>query len=106
VLLCGYTDDGESATLAVASLMLNIRPASSAGGGSRSTQGGEGPGPVPVEVARGIPMCRALFAPAKFKGCVRSLVKDAKAACRKQVRSRRGQARCVRRVRRISRRYL
>jgi hypothetical protein len=97
VLLCGYTDDGLTNTLAGASLVLDIAAASPTGGNSR---------PIPVEVARGIRMCRALFAPAKVKGCVRDLVKDARAACRKQLRSRRGQARCLRRVRRVSRRYV
>jgi hypothetical protein len=106
VLLCGYTDDGLTNTLAGASLVLDIAAASSTGGDSRSTRGGDRSGPIPVEVARGIRMCRALVAPAKFKRCVRDLVKDAKGACRKQLRSRRGQARCLRRVRRVSRRYV
>ena len=106
VLLCGYTDDGLTNTLAGASLVLDIAAASSTGGDSRTTRGGDRPRSIPIEVARGIRMCRALFAPAKFKGCVRDLVKDANAACRKQLRSRRGQARCLRRVRRVSRRYV
>jgi hypothetical protein len=106
VLLCAYTDDGLTNTLAGASLVLDIAAASSTGGDSRSTRGGDRPRPIPVEVARGIRMCRALFAPAKFRGCVRDLVKDARAACRKQLRSRRGRSRCLRRVRHVSRRYV
>ena len=107
LLLCGYTDDGLTNTLAFGSLILDIAPASSAGGDvPRSTPGADRSRPIPVEVARGIRMCRALFAPAKFKGCVRNLVKDARAACRKQIRSQRGQTRCLRQVRRVSRRYV
>jgi hypothetical protein len=100
VLLCGYTDDGLTNTLASASLVLDIAAASPTGGDPRSNR------PIPVEVARGIRMCRALLAPAKFKGCVRDLVKDARAACRKELRSRRGRARCLRQVRRVSRKYV
>jgi hypothetical protein len=97
VLLCGYTDNNHGQTMARASLTLEIAAA-------RSGQEVQRPGSVPQEVAKGIRLCRALFAPSKFKGCVRNLVKDANAACRKQVRSPRGQVRCLRRVRQVVRR--
>jgi hypothetical protein len=74
VLLCGYTDDGLTNTLARASLMLNIAPAS---------------------LAQELRDCRT-------KRCARAAIRRAKRGCR-QYASHRRQARCLRRVRRIVR---
>jgi hypothetical protein len=86
VLLCAYTDDGETTTLARASLLLNIARAASRP--SRLTQDVRG--------------CHALFAGAGERRCVRRAVKRAKARCRRY-ESRRREVRCLRKVRRIAR---
>jgi hypothetical protein len=93
VLLCGYTDDGLTNTLAGASLVLDIAPASQ--GGSRR------PSP-PVEAGQGIRSCLALLAPSEAKGCIRGAVKRANARCRR-LRPRRARTRCLRAVRRVAR---
>jgi hypothetical protein len=75
VLLCGYTDDGLTNTLARASLMLNIEPAS---------------------LAQELRSCQT-------RRCVRAAVRRAKRECRSYASNRR-QTRCLRKVRRVVRR--
>jgi hypothetical protein len=89
VLLCGYTDDGETQTMAYASLLLRINAASA-------------PSP-PVQLARAIRSCHALLGGAGEKRCVRRAVRRAKAGCR-HYRSHRRSARCLRNVRRVAHR--
>jgi hypothetical protein len=91
VLLCGYTDDGAAATLAGASLMLDIKPAASGR-------------PSPPEYAtRGIRSCRALLSGAQARSCIRKILRKANARCRR-LPSRPARARCLRAVRRAERR--
>jgi hypothetical protein len=77
VLLCGYTDDGATHTLAAASLMLQIQPAGS------PTSEPRGWRYIPAEVRKGKRSCRALFAPSKADDCIRRLVRDANRYCRR-----------------------
>jgi hypothetical protein len=108
VLLCGYTDDGETLTLAGASLMLNIKaaPASQPGGGSGPPSSSGPPKsrpPSPPEYARqGIKSCNVLMTGADAKSCVRMIVRKANAKCRKLHHSRRARKSCLRAVRRVS----
>jgi hypothetical protein len=92
VLLCGYTDDGLTTTLAQASLLLDIKPASAA----------RRPSP-PVELRGAIRSCHALLSGAGSRRCVRAAVKRARAGCRRYPSHRR-EARCLRKVRNIERR--
>jgi hypothetical protein len=98
VLLCGYTDDGLTNTLAGASLLLDIAPASSTGGDSPSSQRGSGRPSPPVEAVQGIRSCLALLTPSQAKGCIRGAIKRANARCRR-LRSGLARARCLRAVR-------
>jgi hypothetical protein len=95
VLLCGYTDDGLTTTLAMAQLTINIQSGSSASA--------ERPVNPPVQVRRDIRVCVALLGKRGARGCIRSAVKRANANCRHRYRSHRRQARCVRSVRRVAR---
>ena len=98
VLLCGYTDDGATATMAGASLLLDIKPAASTQPGG----GGASGAPSPPEYARqGIVSCRALMSGSDAKSCVRDIVRRANARCRR-IHSRRGRKRCLRAVHRVS----
>ena len=91
VLLCGYTDDGETNTLARASLTLDI----AAAGSGR-------PSPA-TEAGQGIRSCLALLGPSQARGCVHGAVKRANARCRR-LQPRRTRTRCLRAVRRVARR--
>jgi hypothetical protein len=118
VLLCAYTDDALTNTLAGASLILDIKPAPSSpgGGGSGPGEGGSGqPGgdsgqagdrsrpPSPPAYARqGIRGCRALLGGVQAKRCIRGIVRRANARCRR-AHSRTARARCLRSVRRVAR---
>jgi len=93
VLLCGYTDDALTNTLARASLVLDIAPAARAPSGRPSP---------PVEAGQGIRSCLALLAPSEARGCIRHAVKRANARCRR-LRPRRTRTRCLRAVRRVAR---
>jgi hypothetical protein len=97
VLLCGYTDDGATLTLATASLVLDIKPAPSspAGSGSRSQS-------PPVYTVHGIRSCRALLAPTDAKRCIRDIVRQANRRCRR-LHTRHARVRCLRAVRRARR---
>jgi hypothetical protein len=89
VLLCGYTDDGATNTLAGASLVLNIQPASPAG--RRAT--------IPEEARAGVRSCRALLA--RPGSCIRRVVRQANARCgRLPIQGRR--TTCLRAVRRVA----
>jgi hypothetical protein len=115
VLLCGYTDDGLTNTLAGASLLLDIAPASSTGGDSPSTggdspstpssQGGSGRPSPPVEAAQGIRSCLALLTLSQAKGCIRGAIKRANTRCRR-LRPALPRARCLRAVRVRSQRLI
>jgi hypothetical protein len=94
VLLCGYTDDGETHTLARASMVLNI-------GSGSSSQGRSGRPSPPVEAVQGIRSCLALLTPSQARGCIRGAIKRANARCRR-LRSRPARTRCLRAVRRVS----
>ena len=96
VLMCGYTDDGAALTLTGARLMLNIRPASAAHGGTRQ------PSP-PAYTRQGVRACRALLAGRDARSCIRDIVRKANVACRR-LHSRHGRAQCLRDVRRIAKR--
>ena len=95
VLLCGYTDDGAALTLSDAQLMLNIRPTSPAHGGSRK------PSP-PTYARQGIRACRALLTGRAARSCITDIIRKANAACRK-LPTRSGRTRCLRDVRRVTR---
>jgi hypothetical protein len=88
VLLCAYIDDGTT-TLATASLSLDIKPAPPTG--RRAT--------IPEEARAGIRGCRALLShPAS---CIRRVVRQADARCRRLPTERR-RAACLRAVRRVA----
>ncbi|HET8756906.1 MAG TPA: hypothetical protein VFM58_12885 [Solirubrobacteraceae bacterium] len=89
VLLCGYTDDGLTTTLARASLLLHIKPAAA-------------PPSPPAELRGAIRGCHALLGRAGARRCVRSAVKRARAGCRRYPSHRR-EARCLRKVRNLAR---
>jgi hypothetical protein len=91
VLLCGYTDDGLTNTLARASLLLEIKPASAA----------RPPSP-PAELRGAIRSCHALLTGKGARRCVRAAAKRARAGCRRYPSHRR-QARCLRKVRNVAR---
>jgi hypothetical protein len=92
ILLCGYTDDGLTTTLARASLLLTIEPAAPSHTSS-----------PPVQLTQEIRGCHALLGGAAGRRCVRAAVRRAKAGCRHYPSPRR-QTRCLRKVRRITRR--
>lgn len=97
VLLCGYTDDGATNTLAAASLIVTI--------GDRPTAA-----PAPAAAPRGIPAqtraavrsCKALLSGRALRSCVSDVVAKGKARCRRLHPRSRGAA-CVRAVTRIGR---
>jgi hypothetical protein len=97
VLLCAYTDDGAAATLAAASLTLNIKPASSSPAG-----GGSGAPSPPDYAAQGIRSCRALLSGSAARSCIRKIVRKANARCRR-LPWRPARTRCLRAVRRAAR---
>ena len=77
MLLCGYTDDGLTNTLAVAPLLLEIAP-----------------NPW-VQLRWDIRGCRALLGKTGSKRCVRRATRRARAACGRE-------AVCLRKVRRVA----
>jgi len=89
VLLCGYTDDGMTTTLARASLLLDIKSA-------------ERPPSPPAELRSAIRGCQALLSGKGARRCVRAAAKRARAGCRRYPSHRR-QARCLRKVRKVER---
>jgi hypothetical protein len=98
LLLCAYTDDGETQTLATASLLFEIRSGSSSQAPSR-------PVSPPVQVARDIKGCLALLGPRGGRHCIGQAVKRANAGCRRRYHSHRRQARCLHAVRRVARKH-
>jgi hypothetical protein len=95
VLLCGYTDDGLTSTLARASLTLRIeRPGTS--------NGGPGPARIAGEAARAVRSCRAVLSPSESKPCIRRAVGHANSRCRR-LNAPRSRTKCLRAVRRASR---
>jgi hypothetical protein len=99
VLLCGYTDDGSEGTMAGASLVMDIVPASSGGGRG---SGSHKPSP-PSYAAQGVRSCRALLTGRDARSCIRGIVRRANARCRRRP-SRHARAHCRRAVRRAARR--
>lgn len=93
VLLCGYTDDGLTNTLAQASLLLDIAPA--------SAPPARPPSP-PMQLTHDIRGCHALLGTAGSRRCIRGAVRRARAACRRYPSPRR-EAGCLRKVRRVAR---
>jgi hypothetical protein len=94
LLLCAYTDDGLTNTLAVASLLLDIQPASSTPVRSRRAT-------IPEDARTGVRGCRALLA--NPRSCIRREIRRASSRCRRlPTRGRR--AACLRAVHRIGRR--
>jgi hypothetical protein len=87
VLLCGYSDDGGGATMAVAQSILDIKPAPSsgawsppspgAGASSPPSPGGNASAPPSPQVyaAQGIRRCRARLAGRAAKSCIRDVVR-------------------------------
>jgi hypothetical protein len=116
VLLCAYTDNGASGTLAAASLMVNIAPATAPApaqpvapsqpvipaqpAAAKPTNGGRMPTP-PSYARQGAVSCRLLLGGADARSCVRSIVRKANARCRR-LHSGRGLTRCLRSVRRAA----
>lgn len=92
VLLCAYTDDGETLTLASTSLILDIR---SAGSTPRRT----GPAAIANEAAETIRGCRALLRDPS--PCVQRAIRRANGRCRRLPSTGR-RAACLRAVRRVS----
>jgi hypothetical protein len=78
VLLCGYTDDGMTNTLASASLLMDIAPRPW------------------VQLRWDIRACRALLGQGGSRRCVRGAARRARAGCRRD-------AVCLRKVRRVAR---
>jgi hypothetical protein len=93
LLLCAYTDDGATNTLARASLTLDIQPASSA-------RPGAGRPSAPAEALGGVRSCRALLSGSGLRSCVRRAIRHANARCRR-LPSPRKRASCLRAVRRV-----
>jgi hypothetical protein len=77
VLLCGYTDDGMTNTLASASLLMEIAPRPW------------------VQLRWDIRGCRALLGKAGANRCVRRAARRARAGCKRE-------AVCLRKVRRVA----
>jgi hypothetical protein len=98
VLLCGYTDDGMTTTLAMTQMTLVIQAGGASGGAER-------PVSPPVQVRRDIRVCQALLGRHGARSCIRSAVKRANSSCRHRYRSHRRKAKCVRSVRRVARSY-
>jgi hypothetical protein len=121
LLLCAYTDDGATYTLAAASGILDIAsaPSSQPGGVDPPDQptppvggspdrptppvGGSRPPSPPSYAAQGIRSCRALLAGAQARSCSRSIVRKANARCRR-LHTAHARTRCLRAVRRAVRR--
>jgi hypothetical protein len=94
VLLCGYTDDGETNTLAAASTVLQIRDAR-----SPSTDPGPAAASIPAQARAAVRSCNALLGPPGNRRCVRHAIALASKQCR-QLRPRAKRAACLRGVRR------
>jgi hypothetical protein len=92
-LLCAYTDDGLTNTMAVAPLMLNIQPASSTRPGTAA---------IRRDLIGDIRKCRALLADSQNGGCIRNAIRRANTRCRK-LRPRGSRTACLRAVRRTAR---
>src|SRR4051794_6822640 len=102
VLLCGYTDDGSTNTLAVAPLLLKIDAAGNApsGGGGGGTSAGTPA--IAAEVRSGVRSCTALLSGKTLKSCVRRAVSHGKSRCR-HLHGHKARAKCVRAVKRAGR---
>ncbi len=96
VLLCAYTDDGATNTLAGASLLLDIEPAAPSPPSTRARR----PSP-PAYAAQGVKSCRTLLTGAGARSCVRDILRKADARCRR-LSSRHARTRCLRAVRRAA----
>ena len=92
LLLCGYTDDGAAATLASASLILNIKSAARPRTGTAA---------IRADALAAIRSCRALLS--RSGPCELRAIRRANRRCRR-LPSRRSRSTCLRTVRRIGRR--
>lgn len=97
ILLCAYTDDGATATLAAASLTLNIQP-------RQSTSTSSPAAGIIAQARGGIRSCLALLGPEDGRACIRSAVSRANGQCRR-LHSPSGRTACLRGVRKIARGY-
>ena len=93
VLLCAYTDDGATNTLARASLTLNIQPA----GSSRTRSGTPA---IRLDTLVAIRGCRAVLSPPRSRVCIRRAVARSSSRCRR-LPGRRSRTACLRAVRRL-----
>jgi hypothetical protein len=92
-LLCGYTDDGMTNTLARASMILDIQPARSAPPRTRWSRAA-----IRADAIAGIRGCRALLS--RPRSCERRIVRLASSRCRR-LKPRRNRTQCLRTVRRL-----
>ncbi len=93
VLFCGYTDDGETNTLAGASLLATIRAAPLRGAAA-----------IRAQALGEIRSCLALLARSQAGGCLRRAITRANARCRR-VRPRSARPGCLRSIRRVKAAY-
>ena len=100
LLLCAYTDDGATNTLAGASLILDIQPASSSQ--PPSSQPPSRRLTIPGEALGAIRTCQALLSGSSSRGCVQRAIRRANARCRR-LPSPRKRTTCLRGVRRVGR---
>lgn len=89
VLLCAYSDDGETRTLASASMLVTIRPAT-----RDATRA------ITDEARGAIRSCRALLPPSPSRACVRRALRHAEGRCRARG-TRRARAACLRSIHRL-----
>jgi hypothetical protein len=101
VLLCGYTDDGLTHTLAVAPLILNIQEPSSAQPVTTPTK--PTAASIAAYVRAAIRSCKALLDGSGLRRCIRHAVLLENKECRR-LRPRRKSNACLRAVRRVRRR--
>ena len=101
VLLCGYTDDGLTDTMAVAPLLLDIDPASPTPTVDRPAK--PTAASIPADVRAAIRSCKALLDGSGLKTCIRHAVSIGNRQCRR-LRPRRNRTACLRGIRRVTKR--
>ena len=98
VLLCAYTDDGLTRTMAGASLILDIKPASTAAPPPTKTRWTIRS--IRADAVAGIRGCRALLS--RPAACERKIIRLANSRCRR-LRTESRRTSCLRVVRRVAR---
>jgi hypothetical protein len=117
-LLCGYTDDGLTNTLAVAQMMLDIKPAPATPvpapapaptpqpAPTKPAPSGGTPGSGKIspalEAKRTIRGCRALLTGGTLRHCIKRAIRHANVRCNR-LRTRHSRSACLRAVRRVGR---